>query len=146
MVLHMSDESRLFGPRLMAYVDAQLEDRADSATAFAVQQVGISASQFGRWRSGDVLPRLDVITRLAEALGRPVLEVLAHAVGAVDQLTQPMPAKPRTLEDCIAASDLSDTSRGMLLDIVDTMRRYERGESEVTASNTRKRAKPRPSQ
>jgi transcriptional regulator with XRE-family HTH domain len=144
MVLHMSDESRLFGPRLMAYIDAQLEGRAESPTAFAVQEIGISASQFGRWRSGDVLPRVDTICDIAAALGRPVLEVLAHTVGAVDQLTQPMPAAPKTLEECITASDLNDTNRGMLLDIVETMRRYERGESEVSTSNTRKRAKARP--
>lgn len=141
----MSDPTNEFGPRLMAYVDAQLQGRDESPTAFAVQRVGVSASQFGRWRSGEILPRIDTICVIAEALGRPVLEVLAHTVGATEQLTEPIPAPPLSLEEAVKASDLNDAQRGLLLDVIDSLRRYERGEAEVTASNSRGRAKKRPS-
>lgn len=91
------------------------------------------------------MPRIDTICVIAEALGRPVLEVLAHTVGATEQLTEPIPAPPLSLEEAVKASDLNDAQRGLLLDVIDSLRRYERGEAEVTASNSRGRAKKRPS-
>lgn len=137
----MSDETNLYGPRLMAYVDAQLEGRDDSPTAFAVREVGVSASQFGRWRSGEVLPRLDTIVDIAHALDRPVLEVLAHTVGAVDQLTEPTPAPAQTLEAAIVASDLREAQRDLLLDVLQSVRRFESGEPEVVTKGPRRRVK-----
>lgn len=141
----MRDEHATYGPRLMAYVDAQLAGRGESPTAFAVQRVGVSASQFGRWRSGEILPRLDTIVEIADALGRPVLEVLAHTVGAVDQLTQPIPTPTPTLEQAIESSGLGEAQRALLLDVLQSVRRFESGEAEVTAANSNGRARMRPS-
>lgn len=143
--MHMRDERTPYGPQLMAYVDAQLANRDESPTAFAVERVGVSASQFGRWRAGEVLPRLDTIVEIAEALGRPVLEVLAHAVDAVDQLTEPIPPQPQTLEDAIRSSDLAPPLQELMLDVLDNVRKYAGGEAEVTATDTKHgRANPRP--
>lgn len=128
-----------YGPALMVYVDAELAARGVTPTSFAVQH-GIHIAQFGRWRGG-IMPGLDAITELADALGKPPLELLALTIGVVQDGDPGAPthSAPPTIAAALALDpDLTEQERKLLQGVLASLRDFREGASEVN-SKRRKR-------
>lgn len=74
----MTPDSREWGPRLYAYLEATWKDEGISLDAWARLE-GVQAPTLSRWRHGKVEPSLSSMIGLARLLGVPLIDLLIAA-------------------------------------------------------------------
>lgn len=129
-----------YGPSLYAYLDRIWTQQGTNAAAWG-RAHGIVSPTLSRWKSGSV-PSLQAMQQVADALGKPVADVLVGAgvLHERDLWRGSGEQGPPTLDEALASDEAYPAEvRARLREILDSMMAVMGGE--VSTVRRRKRAR-----
>lgn len=118
---------------LSGYVDSLLKPK--QSVADFCRQIGFTSPEaISRWRKAKADPELSTIVRLADSLGMSLGQILVIAEYATSEdlggAQRPERSEPPSLEEAIAASDLSPESKAAVRRAIIGARMLDRGEAD----------------
>lgn len=142
----MTTDSREWGPRLYAYLEDYWREQGTNANAWTAQHPGVQGPTVSRWKVGAVVPSLQAMQAVADALGVTMLDVLI-AAGVVDVGEVGRDAARAVVPDidsAIAADPaLADWQRRNLREFLDALRRVEAGAGQASKTRAQDPRRPR---
>lgn len=125
-----------YGPSLYAYLSEYWRAHDTNQNAWCDQHPGIQAPTVSRWRTGTE-PRLSALRDVADALGRPLLEILVAAGILTPEeaggYVVPAPEVPSIDAAIKLDPNLSDLQRRTLRDILKSLRDVESGRAKSSS-------------
>jgi hypothetical protein len=132
-------DQRTHGQRLAEAIVAELNARGTNPNAFADDRPGLIGSHISKWGTGDTEPRLDIIERWAEALGRPTLDLLAWGGWDVARDWTAMTRRQRLEAVLNEVPGLSDDIKAVVLTRADKGKPVRGVKVSPTTKTTRRR-------
>lgn len=124
------------GPALVAWFDEEMKTMPDNADGKLTynswsQKHGLAAGNFGRWKNG-MEPTVERMSELADALGRPFVDILVAARVLTEDEIGIEPVRHSTIltpEEAIEMSNLNPKIKESLLGLLDQLE--QRGNPEL---------------